>query len=79
MKSNSFLSIVGDVSTVKSSKNSGNITNDNDNANASASLHLLSLTFVTHTQRGPINLDALALETAHLLTVWTWLRDLQNS
>jgi len=42
-----------------STENNGN----NDNANASVSLDLLSLTFVTHTQRGPINLGALALET----------------
>jgi len=46
-----------------STENSGNNEKTNDNANASVSLDLLSLTFVTHTQRGPINLGALALET----------------
>jgi len=65
VKSNSFLPIVGDVTVLEVLKimETTTKTNDNYNANASVSLDLLSLTFVTHTQRGPINLGALALET----------------
>jgi len=63
VKSNSFLPIVGDVTVLEVLKIVETTTKTNDNANASVSLDLLSLTFVTHTQRGPINLGALALET----------------
>jgi len=63
VKSNSFLPIVGDVTVLEVLKIVETTTKTNGNANASVSLDLLSLTFVTHTQRGPINLGALALET----------------